>query len=54
MPVHVEKRHGKYRIIEPGGRLARAKHGEGRPVDGGGHKSKAKAHRQASYINEAS
>lgn len=49
MPVHVEKRGGKYRIIEPSGRIAKTSKGNSR--DGGGHSSKAAAEKQARAIN---
>ena len=48
MPVHVEKRGGKFRLIEPSGRIAKT---GTKAKDGGGHASKAKAGRQASAVN---
>lgn len=53
MPVKVRKRKGKYRVVEPSGRLARRKAGY-KPIDGGGHRSKAKAKRQAAKVNDGS
>jgi len=56
MPVHVERRGGKYRIVEPNGRIARARTESGlpgKPVDGGGHRSRARAEAQAEHINRA-
>ncbi len=48
MPVHVEKRGGKFRLIEPSGRIAKT----GKSAkDGGGHASKAAASRQARAVN---
>jgi len=49
MPVSVAKRKGKYRILEPGGKIAKSKNGN--PADGGGHSTKDKADRQAKAIN---
>lgn len=51
MPVKVRKRNGKYRLVEPSGRLAR-KRPNHKPLDGGGHKSKRKAMRQAAKVND--
>ena len=50
MPVKVEKRGDKYRIVEADtGKIAT--HRGGAPVDGGGHDNPAKADRQAAAIN---
>lgn len=49
MPVHVGRRGGKFRVLEPGGGLAR--NAAGTPVDGGGFSSEAHAARQARAIN---
>lgn len=49
MPVKVSKRRGKFRVVEPGGKLARNK--AGTTVDGGGHKSKTTAQKQCNAIN---
>ena len=49
MPTHVERRNGRYRIVEPSGRIAKGSKGHAR--DGGGHASKAKAQRQNRAIN---
>jgi len=49
MPVHVEKRGKKYRVIERSGRIAKTS--KGTPRDGGGHASKAKASAQVRAIN---
>jgi hypothetical protein len=51
--VSVRKVGDRYRLIEVGSsRLARTA-ANGVPRDGGGHKSRAKARRQAAYINTA-
>ena len=50
MPVKVLKKNNLYRVCEPSGRVAKTRLGNAR--DGGGHRSKAKAVRQAGYINE--
>lgn len=49
MPVKVAKRKGKYRLVEPSGRIAKTP--KGRARDGGGHASKEKAQRQQRAIN---
>lgn len=49
MPVHVEKRGDKYRLIESSGRIA--KNSAGTAIDGGGHRTKAKATAQARAVN---
>jgi len=49
MPARVTKRAGKYRVVEPSGKLVKNK--KGTPVDGGGHGSKARAQAQARAIN---
>jgi len=49
MPAKVQLRNGKYRVVEPGGKLV--KNSSGAPVDGGGHASKERAQSQASAIN---
>jgi len=52
MPVQVRKIRGKYRIVlEDTRKIAKSKHGN--PSDGGGHNDKAKAVRQAGYINNS-
>lgn len=52
MPVKVQKRGDVYRVIERDtGRLAKTGNGVAR--DGGGHDDKARAARQAAYINGA-
>lgn len=49
MPVKVENRGGKHRIVESNtGRLAMRK---GSPVDGGGHASRDRAMKQMRAIN---
>lgn len=48
MPVICKLRRGKWRILEPGGTLAKK---NGTAVDGGGHTSKAACSRQAAAIN---
>lgn len=51
--VTVKRIAGKYRIVdESSGRIANTD-ANNKPRDGGGHRSKAKAVRQASYINQA-
>ncbi len=50
MPVHVEKRKGRYRLVEGDGSIAMAGLSA---KDGGGHASRQKAERQASVINAA-
>lgn len=52
MPVRVEKKGDKYRVVESSGRIAKTK--KGNPVDGGGHLSRNKAIRQAASINRGS
>lgn len=50
MPVKVEKRDGKYRVVEvSSGRIARG--ARGGSADGGGHAAKSKAEAQAAAIN---
>lgn len=50
MPVHVERRDGRYRLIEPGGDIATTPQGHAR--DGKhGHATRAEAERQARAIN---
>lgn len=49
MPVKVVKRGGKYRVVEPSGKIAKTDKGKAR--DGGGHASKAKAEAQARAMN---
>ncbi len=49
MPVHIEKRGAKYRIVEPSGKIAKTPNGK--PRDGGGHTSKEKAAAQARAVN---
>ena len=51
MPVKVRKVKGKFRVVEPDGRIAKGSRGHAR--DGGGHVDRAKALRQAGYINDA-
>ena len=51
MSVEVKKIGSKYRLVQEGKRaIERTEYGVAR--DGGGHKSKAKALRQAGYIND--
>ena len=50
MPVCVEKRSGKWRIVNCGDRSIE-KNRAGTPIDGGGHESKAQAARQARAVN---
>lgn len=49
MPASTEQRDGKWRVVEPNGRLVR--NIAGSPVDGGGFESQAAASRQARAIN---
>jgi len=49
MPVKVAKRGGKFRVVEPSGRIAKTSTGKAR--DGGGHASRAAAQRQANAMN---
>lgn len=49
MPVHVAKRDGKYRVVDPNGKIAKNKGDTA--ADGGGHKSKDAAAAQARAIN---
>ncbi len=49
MPVSVEKRGDKYRVVEKSGKIA--KNAAGTAVDGGGHPSKVKAVAQVRAIN---
>jgi len=51
MPVSIQKKGGKYRLVEPGGKLAKTDNGEAR--DGGGHESRVKARMQARAINQS-
>lgn len=51
MPVRVVKRAGKFRLVEPSGRIAKTHLGHA--MDGGGSRSKAIRTRQASHINAA-
>jgi len=51
MPVKVAKRRGRWRIVEPDGRIAKTN--KGRARDGGGHSSKAGAQAQAAAINRS-
>lgn len=48
MPARAIKRGGKWRVVEPSGKLVKR---NGSPVDGGGHESKEKAQAQARAIN---
>lgn len=51
MPATVRERDGKWRVVEPSGRLVKK---NGTPVDGGGHATKEKARRQARAVNAGS
>ena len=56
MPVTVVKRAGRYRVIEPSGRISRARRRNGRrgrARDGGGYRSKAQAQKLARAINRS-
>lgn len=50
MPVKIDKRKGKFRVVEVDtGRIAKNK--AGTAIDGGGHATKAGAQKQASATN---
>lgn len=49
MPVHVEKKGNKFRVVEPSGKIA--KNSAGTAIDGGGHSSKVAAQKQATAVN---
>jgi len=49
MPAKVRKREGRYRVVEPNGRLVRSS--QGKPADGGGFNTKRNASAQARAIN---
>jgi hypothetical protein len=49
MPVHCERRGGKWRIVDPSGKVTKNK--KGTAVDGGGHASKDACNKQAQAIN---
>lgn len=49
MPLKIQKRGDKFRIVEPSGRIA--KNNAGTAIDGGGKKSKASVQRQIQAIN---
>lgn len=49
MPLHVEKRDSKFRVVEHTGQIA--KNAAGTALDGGGFKSKADAVDQMQAIN---
>lgn len=51
MPVTCKLRDGKYRIVEPSGKIAKNK--SGTAVDGGGHTTKEQCQKQARAINSA-
>ena len=49
MPAHVEKRKGKWRVVDPNGKVVKNK--AGTAVDGGGHETAGHAAAQAAAIN---
>lgn len=49
MPMKVVKRNGKFRVVEPSGKIA--KNAKGTAVDGGGFASRASAVKQVQAIN---
>ena len=49
MPVSVSKRSGKFRIVDPSGKITKNK--AGTAVDGGGHIDRQRAQKQAAAIN---
>ena len=49
MPVTCKLKEGKWRVVEPGGKIA--KNDKGTAVDGGGHETKTQCQRQAKAIN---
>lgn len=51
--VSVRKMKNKYRLVEKGSSKVARTQATGSPRDGGGHRSKAKALRQAGYVNSA-
>jgi hypothetical protein len=48
MPIMVRKRGGKFRLVEPSGRVVMR---NGAAVDGGGHASELAANKQRTAIN---
>jgi hypothetical protein len=50
MPVCIEKRGNKWRVVNCGDRSIEMNKG-GTPLDGGGHTTKAEAQRQARAVN---
>lgn len=48
MPVSVKRLRGKFRLVEPGGAIAKR---NGKAIDSGGSLSKAKVVKQAQAIN---
>jgi len=50
--VEVKKKGNKYRLVEKGTNRIAKTEATGKPRDGGGHEDKAKAIRQAGYVNE--
>ena len=51
--VQVKKIAGRFRLVEVGSDRIAHTEANNKPRDGGGHRSKAKAARQAGYINKA-
>lgn len=51
MPVRCLLLSGKWRIVEPGGQIAKTENGKAR--DGGGHESRTMCERQARAINDS-
>ena len=49
MPLSIKKRGGKYRIVEPDGKIA--KNQANKAIDGGGKATKAAVQRQITAIN---
>jgi hypothetical protein len=49
MPLKVQKRNGKYRLVEPSGKIAKT--GKGTARDGGGHRTRKQARQQPRAIN---
>lgn len=49
MPTHVERRDGKFRVVDPDGQVT--KNDSGTSVDGGGHATRQEAEAQSRAIN---
>jgi hypothetical protein len=49
MPTHVERRDGKFRVVDPDGKVT--DNNSGTSVDGGGHATRQEAEAQSRAIN---